>query len=204
MARTQEKSGAEAAAWRGLAITLLIALPAAILIFLYSGDFFDSYEGRAVAHRPIPGSSGVNDTMRLFVLEREDGSWSEVLLPVEAFSGRDLPLSSGGLPPAAPTEDAVPVSKSRFTLHSRVDGVPWATASGLDALLPGLLLLLLAATRNLLTTGSPLRVVPTGGSVRLLPDRPPHGQVAQRPGSRPRPKKGPPPSRRGRGRRRKR
>jgi len=195
----------ERTAWRGFAVTLLIALPLAILGFLGFGGFFHSYEGTAVAHRPVAGSDGVDDEVRRFILEREDQSWFEVVLPVEAFDGRDLPISPTGAPPREIPEGAPEVYKARFTLHVRIGGVPWPTASGLDLVLPFAFLMLVAVGRNLAVTGSAFQVVPTRKDSMPVPIQTPHGQLAKGPGGasggKQRGKKGPPPPR-GRGKKR--
>ena len=198
----------EQTAWRGFGVTMLIALPLAILGFLGFGGFFSAYEGTAVAHRPVAGSDGVDDEIRRFILEREDQSWFEVVLPVAAFTGRELPLSPTGAPPREMPDDAVEVLKARFTMHVRIGRVPWPTADGLDAVIPVAFLLLVAIGRNLAVTGSAFQVVPTGKDRMPLPLQTPHGQVAKGPGGpsgKRRGKKGPPPQRqRNKRRRRKR
>lgn len=199
-------SSIEQTAWRGFTRTMLIALPLAVLGFLAIGGFFGAYEGTAVAHRPVAGSDGVDDEVRRFILEREDGTWFEVVLPTEAFEGKNLPQSPTGAPPREMPDDAVEVFKSRFTLHVRIGGAPHATASGLDLILPLAFLLLVAVGRNLAVTGSAFQVVPTGKDSMPVPIQTPHGQLAQGPSNqarKQRPKKGPPPPR-GKGKKRRR
>ena len=194
----------EQTAWRGFAVTMLIALPIAVLAFLGFGGFFNTYGGTAVAHRQVAGSDGVDDEVRRFILEREDQSWFEVVLPVESFEGRNLPQSPTGAPPLTMPEDATEVFKARFTLHTRIGGVPWPTASGLDLILPLSFLLLVAIGRNLAVTGSAFQVVPTRKDSMPVPQQTPHGQVARGPGGpkgKQRGKKGPPPPK-GRGKKR--
>jgi len=192
----------ERAAWRSLAFSLLAALPVAIMIGLTTSSFFQQYEGLAVAHRPMPGTSESAD-VRFFVIEHADQSWSEHPLPVAAFAGAALPLSSRGAPPRKPPEDAVEVRKARFSASVVIGGVPWPTSGPADLLIPLGLLLFVGLGRNLLTTGSAFQVVPGDGPSKplALQDKP--GQVAQSK-KKARPKKGPPPGRRGRGKGRRR
>ncbi|GEM_PF-5836466 len=174
-------------------------------VSLGSADFLLAYHGVAVGHRPVPGSDGVDDTMRRFVLDQGDG-WTEVVLPVDAFSSYSLPLAPFGVPPAERPEEAPAVEKTRFSWSVRV-GDRAVSLLGPANLFFGLLAgLVVVLGRNVAVAGSPFRLLPTPDTSGKRGKRPKVGQAAAgRPAAPPkpaRPQKGPPP-RRGKGRRNK-
>lgn len=181
------------AAIRQVLLVLAVALPIALLGALSSAGFFTAYEGTAVGWRPLPGEDGVEDRLQRWVIVDDAGRSSEVVLPTAAFSGRRLPLAAAGVPPATRPEDATPVRKSRFTLSAVVGTRSWTTLTPAHVLLPLLALVAAVAVRNVIMTGSALRLVPEGGSALPGVSQPPPNQPVKPP-TPPKPGKGPPPS----------
>jgi hypothetical protein len=185
------------AAIRGLLIYLLIALPVASVLFLFSADLLDAYHGTAVCYRPMQGSDGVDDQVMRFVLERPGSEDLELVLPTTAFAGHELPRCPNGVPPRERSDGAPEVHKDAFSLRFTVADRGWPTTTPADLFFPLLLLVLGLPLRNYLVTGSPLRLAGRYTPPPILQARPP-AQRTTRPG------KGPPPKPKGSRRRRRR
>ncbi len=176
--------------------TLLIlggGLVGALLLFLFMADFFSGWSGVAGSWRPLPGGgTDVDPVWRVTVVE-DGGGFTEVVLPVDALSGHDVPRSNSGVPPRRLPDTAPLVEKSPLSLTLRVDGHPSSTVETSDVAAPALLwvLLLLAtlATGRLSRPGKPVGLAAGQAQAPVPPKRRPGG-------------KGPPPRHRSKRRRR--
>jgi hypothetical protein len=193
---SEPQAATTGAAIRGLLIYLLIALPLATVLFLFSADLLDAYHGTATCHRPLAGSDGVDDQVMRFVLERPGNPDLELVLPTQAFVGHELPRCPNGVPPRQRAEGAPEVHKDAFSLTFQVGERGWPTTSPADLFFPLLLLVLGLPLRNYLVTGSPVRLAGRYTPPPVLQSRPPAPRAA-------RPGMGPPPKPKG-GRRRRR
>ena len=185
---------------RRFILFLAADLAICVVFFLVFCDFFSKYDATAISSDPF----NVNEasTATVYLIDDNDQlmtrTWSipqiqDVELPI-----RPNPESKADNP------DGPTVRKDRFALNyriirssTRVDTIPTTTPASLAiTLLVGLLLLIL---RNMYVAGNPLRIKPAAR--KKLKQLAPQGQVAK---GRRVSKKGPPPSRRqkGRGRRR--
>jgi hypothetical protein len=142
---------------RGLGLYLLVASLPALLVFLYSADFFDAYHGTAACCRPLPRSDGDGDRLMRFVLARPGQGDLEVRLPAVPLVRFDLPRCPDGIPGRKLPEGAPAIHKDVFSVHFSVDGRAWPTLWPGDLLLPLLLWLAGVPLRNWWVTGSPLR-----------------------------------------------
>ena len=192
----------EKAHHRQLGLLLAIVLPLAAIAFLWSASFFDNYQGEVIAYRPLEAADGKGDKARCYLLVRPGGSYEDVQLPSVAFNRWDLPLNLSGVPPLRPDEDAdkVPVKKALFSFTVEIGGDGWSTLRPQDIILPVLFIIVSILARNLFVTGSAFQLVPGKGS-KLPGLRQAQSGVPTRP-PKARPKKGPPPTGRGRRKRR--
>jgi len=154
----QETPGTPAASLKAIAIYLLIALPVATVLFLFSADLLDSYHGRAACSRPLPRSDGEGDRVLRYVLVRPGQEDLELALPALAFEALGLPGCPRGIPPAKLPDDAPVVHKDAFTLSFSVGDRSWPTPGPADLVFPLLFLGLGLPLRNWAATGSPLRL----------------------------------------------
>ncbi len=194
---SQEDQGNPTAALRALGIYLLIALPIAAVLFLYSADLLDAWHGTAACHRPLQGSDGRDDRVMRFVIARPGSDDLELVLPTQAFSAQTMPLCSSGIPSQKQVAEGPTVHKDAFTLSFTVEERSWPTPLPADLFFPLLLVALVLPVRNWIRTGSPLRLA---GKVTPPPIRqaPTGRPVAPRSST----GRGPPPRHRGRRRRR--
>lgn len=196
-----------AEALRRLAPSAVALLLIAVLVFLWASRFFDAWDGRVVAARPVGGDAAEADAYQVLVVEDDDDT-RVLVWPERLVAPFDLPLVQALVPPADIPDDAPVTRKARFQLYflvQQADGThaieytlsPSALMFGLLAAVLGLL------ARNAYVSGSPFDVVPRARRpLRRL----------QRPGtvetptatSAPRPTIGPPPPKGAGGRRRRR
>ena len=152
---------------KGLALFCLVALPVAALCTLWLSDFFDTYAGTAVCHRPVAGSDGVGDQELRFVLLRADGDTIEVVLPTRAFKDSEIPQCLSGVPPARIPEGAPEVRKDLFKMDVSIGGRSVPTSTPIDIFLPIFLAFGVALPiRNWFVTNSPFRLA---GHVEIPP-----------------------------------
>lgn len=178
---------------RSFLLFLPVAVLGAVLTFLLSSQFFTSWDGTIV-------STAAPTTERRVTTHilTEDGQSIHPVLPVQSLRGHDLPVDERGRRTRVP--DGAPLTKkSRYQLSFLVQApegegfetYPTTSVVGINF---GLLtFVLLALGRNMILTGSPVRLEPVD---RITPSvQAPAGQVAQ-PKRQNRSKKGPPPQRR--------
>ena len=152
--------------------------PVALVVGLWSSDFFAAWDGRAVSVRPARSEEPATRTVSI----AEDDGWFEREWPSEVVAALDLPVDASGIPPVRIAEERPVTTKRRFALHFLVDGadgfqvVPTTRPQAV-----GLALLVwaaLVALRNMAIAGVPWSIVP---HERFHPEtQPPTGQVAVR------------------------
>ncbi len=164
-----------------------------LLIFLVMAEFFSAWSGVAGSWRPLAGSDGEGDPVWRVALVQDGGGYGEVVLPVEALSGHDVPRSNSGVPPRQIDDDAPRVEKARFSFTLSVDGLESSTVESSDVAAPVILFVLLVLTGVAMTrssgSGKPVGVHAGQPQAPVPPKRRSSG-------------KGPPPTRKGRRRRR--
>lgn len=155
-----------------------ITLPVAVLVGLWSSDFFAGWDGRAVSVRPARSEEPPTRTVSI----AQDDGWFEREWPSELVATLGLPIDPSGIPPLQISEDRPSTTKKRFGLHFLVEGtdgfqvVPTTRPQSV-----GLALLVwaaLIALRNMAVAGVPWSLTPRE---RYLPAaQAPVGQVAVR------------------------
>ncbi len=182
-----------------------IGTPLAVLVFLLFSGFFSAWSGQVVAARAI--SPDADPSFLSVVILEADGTYHERTWPKTVVKALKLPQSGLGVPPPIIPDDAPTTEKVQFALSFLLneDGKPpqvVATTSpaalglGLLAWIIGLML------RNGYVSGSPFTLHPGERRLQQLQTA---GQVATvETKTKVRGKKGPPPSKHGRkkGRRR--
>ena len=176
--------------------TLLIlggGLLGALLLFLLMADFFSGWSGLAGSWRPLPGGGTDADPVWRVTLVEDGGGYTEVVLPVDALSGSNVPQNNAGVPPRRLPDTAPLVEKSHFSLTLRVDGRPSSTVENSDVAAPVLLWVLLLlgilASGRLSKPGKPVGLAAGQAQAPVPPKRKASG-------------KGPPPRHRSKRRRR--
>jgi hypothetical protein len=129
--------------WALAWLPLLVGGPLAIVLFFDLGGFFDSFHGTVVCCRPLTPPS--DRSWDRYVVDRPGRSRKEVLLPISAMQGADLPQCILGIPPEAPVPNAPNVDKNRASLLIHVGDEVVPSFRPFDVLLP-LFLLALAAS----------------------------------------------------------
>lgn len=185
---------------------VLVATPAAVLVFLLLCDLHRGWSGTVVSRRPLVSETATTQTV---LIVDNDGDGVEATWPLTATEGADLVIDPTGTPPLRLPEGAPRTFKPRGALWFTVtldDGtertVPTTNPRALS--LAVLLWLVGLAVHNMLRSGSPFSWSP--GDLDLPAPQPASGQPAPdpSPSAAPRSRKGPPPPkpRRGGGRRR--
>lgn len=172
-----------------------------LVVFLLTSGFFLTWRGTAASVRPARSDDPATYSV---LIVAEDGTTSEREWPAALVDTLDLPVSASGLAPSSLADDLPQTVKSTFQLQYHVtlaDGstrsVPTTTPQSVGV--AALFFLLGLFGRNMMYSGSPLSIEPRG--VTLPKAQVAAGTAAPTRGARAR--KGPPPSkkRRGRGRR---
>jgi len=187
---------------RALLIYAVGFLPVPVLVFLVVSDFFTAWYGTAVS--VLPATTEDPSGFEVLIVEPGDDDGFRRRWPAGVVRDLDLPKDEFGIVPTDPEEAPPETKKERFTLSYTIEpeaGEPLTlpttspTAFGLAILVYVLGLF----GRNMIVAGSPFSLEPTG--VYLPKRQAASGQVA--PGRGNRPRKGPPPTgrRKGRGRR---
>jgi len=187
---------------RALVVFAVGFLPIPVLVFLFVSDFFAGWAGTAVS--VLPATSDDPRSFEVLIVQPGDDEGFTRRWPADVVKRLDLPNDEFRIVPRDIDEALPGTRKRRYTLSYTIepsDGSPLTlpttspTAFGFAVLFYVLGLF----GRNMIVAGSPFAIEPTG--IFLPRGQSPSGQVAPSRGSRPR--KGPPPGgrRRGRGRR---
>lgn len=187
---------------RALLVFGTAIVPVCVLVFLVASDFFAGWYGAAVSVRPA--ATDDPKVFEVLIVEPTGGTFRRAW-PADLVREFELPVDAYGIVPD-PIDPARPVTrKDRFTLSYTIEGgedvadTELPTTSPASLGLAVLVFVLGIFGRNMIVSGSPFSLEPRG--VYLPKAQAPSGQPVPSRGTRPR--KGPPPGgrRKGRGRR---